>query len=249
MIELDKIYNMDCIEGMKQIDDNSIDLISIDPPFNSETKMASPFRPKSKIRMSEKEWFIYNNMSSRGYLSWMNGVFKELNRVLKKGGHVYVFCNWKNMRNTMDILEANFFVQKDLLTWDKEYFGIGFFYRPQTEFILFAYKGMKPRELNSKAQANIFRLKRLSSPYSLVQKPTELIKRFIELSTSEEDLVLDCFMGSGTTAVACKELNRHKIPPRIPTALAVGGIGVATLLTNLQHYTFKLFWFWNIKTN
>jgi len=210
-LEINKIYNEDCIIGMEKLKEESVDCIIIDPPFNSETKMASPFRPNSKARMSEEEWFIYNNMSSRGYISWMNRVFKELNRVLKKGGHIYVFCNWRNMRNTMDILEANFFVQKDLLVWDKEHFGVGFFYRPQTEFILIAYKGMKPRPLNSKSQANIFRVKRLYRAYSIVQKPVELIERFVELSTDEGDLILDCFMCSGTTAIASRNKRRNFI--------------------------------------
>lgn len=74
-IEIDKIYNIDCIEGMNKIEDEQVDLVVIDPPFNSETKMASPFRPNSKAKMSKQEWFIYNNMSSRGYISWMNRVF------------------------------------------------------------------------------------------------------------------------------------------------------------------------------
>ena len=208
-MEINKIYNDDCLVGMEKLGDESVDCIIIDPPFNSETKMASPFRPNSKAKMSEQEWFIYNNMSTRGYLSWMNRVFKELQRVLKKGSHIYVFCNWKNMRNTMDILEANFFVQKDLITWDKEHFGVGFFYRPQTEFVLFAYKGTKPNPLNSKSQANIIRLKRLYNAYSLVQKPSELIERLIELSTKEGELVLDCFMGSGTTAIASRNKKRN----------------------------------------
>lgn len=209
MLELNKIYNIDCIDGLKQLRDESVDLIIIDPPFNSETKMGSPFRPNSKAKMSEEEWFIYNNMSSRGYITWMNNIFKELYRVLKKGSHVYTFCNWKNIRNTMDVLEVNFFVQKDLLVWDKEHFGVGFFYRPQTEFILFSYKGTKPKQLNSNAQANIIRLKRVNNPYSLVQKPVELIKKFIELSTQEGDIVLDCFIGTGTTAIASKETKRN----------------------------------------
>lgn len=111
----------------------------------------------------------------------------------------------------MDLLEANFFVQKDLLTWDKEHFGVGFFYRPQTEFIIVAYKGLKPRPLNRKNQANIFREKRAKKAYSLVQKPHTLIQKLIELSSNEGDLVLDCFMCSGTTAIASRNTNRRFI--------------------------------------
>lgn len=210
MLEINKIYNMDCFEGLEKIEDESIDCIITDPPFNSETKMASPFRPNSNAKMSEEEWFIYNNMSSRGYISWMNKIFKELNRVLKKGSHLYIFCNWKNIRNTMDILEANFFVLKDVLVWDKGHFGVGFFYRPQTEFIIFASKN-KPNRINSKGQANIFKIKRLYNSHSLVQKPVELIESLVKMSSNENELILDPFMGTGTTAIASRNLKRNSI--------------------------------------
>lgn len=200
----------DCLEKMTELPNEHIDLCLIDPPFNSETKMASPFRPNSKTKMSEEEWFIYNNMSSRGYISWMNRIFKEFYRVLKKGSHLYVFCNWKNIRNTMDILESNFFIQKDVLVWDKEHFGVGFFYRPQTEFIIFASKG-KPNTISSKGQANIFRIKRVNKPHSIVQKPVELMEKLIRLSSKQGDLVLDSFMGSGSTGVACMQSGREFI--------------------------------------
>lgn len=209
-MEINKIYPMDCFEGLEKMKDESIDCIITDPPFNSETKMASPFRPDSNAKMSEEEWFIYNNMSSRGYISWMNRIFKELNRVLKKGSHLYVFCNWKNIRNTMDILEANFFILKDLLVWDKEHFGIGFNYRPQTEFILFVSKD-KPKRLNSKGQANLFRFKRLYKAHSLVQKPVGLIQKLVEMSSNEGELILDPFMGTGTTAIASRNIGRKFI--------------------------------------
>ena len=209
-MELNKIYNQDCIEGMKQLDIESIDLILIDPPFNSELKMSAPFRDTAKTKMSDKEWFIYNEMSSRGYLVWMNTIFKEFYRVLKKKSHIYVFCNWKNIRNTMDLLEANFFTLKDVITWDKEHFGVGFFYRPRTEFIIFASKG-KANKINSAGAANIFRIKRQSSPFTLVQKPVELIEALIKLSSKEGDVILDSFMCSGTTAIASINLKRNYI--------------------------------------
>lgn len=209
-IEVNKIYNMDCFEGLLKMVDNSVDLIVIDPPFNSETRLATPFRDETKTKMSDEEWFIYNEMSSRGYLVWMALVYKELHRVLKKGSHIYVFCNWKNIRNTMDLLESNFFTLKDVITWDKKHFGVGFYYRPQTEFIIFASKG-KANKINSKGAANIFHIKRVSQPYTLVQKPIELIEELIKYSSKEGDLVLDVFSCSGTTALASRKNKRNFI--------------------------------------
>ena len=110
----------------------------------------------------------------------------------------------------MDILESNFFVQKDVLVWDKEHFGVGFFYRPQTEFIIFASRG-KPNRISSKGQANIIRMKRLYNAHSLVQKPVALIEKLAEMSSNEGDLILDPFMGRGTTAISSRNLKRKYI--------------------------------------
>ena len=84
-MEINKIHHEDCLIGMAKLKDESIDCIITDPPFNSETKMANPFRPDSKAKMSEEEWFIYNNMSARGYNFWFNNVIKEMYRICKTG--------------------------------------------------------------------------------------------------------------------------------------------------------------------
>ena len=209
-MEINKIHHEDCLIGMAKLKNESIDCIITDPPFNSETKMANPFRPDSKAKMSEEEWFIYNNMSARGYNFWFNNVIKEIYRVCKTGSHIYIFTNWRSLRNTMDLMEQNFIVLHDVLTWDKEHFGVGFKYRPQTEFIIFGSKG-KPKDVNSHSNSNLFRLKRVSKPYSLVQKPVELIDKMVLMSSNEGDLILDPFMCSGTTALSAQKNNRNFI--------------------------------------
>jgi len=209
---INKVICGDCLEVMKGIPDNSIDLVVTDPPFNSEKKMGSPFRSTSKNKLSEVEWFIYDKMSGRGYLRWLNMILKEIYRVGKEGSHIYMFSNWKSLRNLMDSLEITLFTLNDVLTWDKKQFGIGFNYRPQTEFIIFASKN-KAKPLNSKDVPNIFRIKRVSNldMNTLVQKPVELIKRLLSKASKENHIVLDPFLGSGTTAVTCKQLNRNFI--------------------------------------
>jgi len=77
MLELDKIYNMDCMEGMKKIDDDSIDLIIADPPYN----------------IGKADWDKID-----GYIEWLGEILKEFQRVLKYTGSLYL---WHNQFPTM----------------------------------------------------------------------------------------------------------------------------------------------------
>ena len=83
MLELDKIYNMDCIEGMKQIPDHSIDLIIADPPYN----------------IGIDEWD--SKKSIENYIDWLSPIIDEYFRILRKNGSLYIFGNF------------NFIVQPD----------------------------------------------------------------------------------------------------------------------------------------
>ena len=65
MIDVNKIYNIDCLEGLKKIDDKSVDLIFTDPPYN--------------IKYKNEKWD-----SRDDYLEFMKKVFLECERVLKK---------------------------------------------------------------------------------------------------------------------------------------------------------------------
>lgn len=212
MLEINKIHQGDCIEGLRKLNEESVDLVITDPPYNSEKKMGKSFRPNSKNQLSQMEWFMYDQMSSRGYLNWLNMVLREIYRVCKQGTHIYLFCNWKSIRNMMDALECSMFTLNNVITWDKGHFGVGFNYRSQTEFIIFASKN-KPRKLNNMGTPNIVKCKRVSNKEmnTLVQKPVELIEFLINSCAKKEDLVLDPFMSSGTTAIACKKNNLNFI--------------------------------------
>jgi DNA modification methylase len=66
-------------------------------------------------------------------------------------------------------------------------------------------------KLKGKRYSNVWQFKRVNPEYHPTQKPVAIIERIIESSTLKNDLVLDPFLGSGTTAVACKELGRNYI--------------------------------------
>ena len=102
---------------------------------------------------------------------------------------------------------------KNILVWEKNNTGMGDLkgqYAPKYELCIYANKGSK-RKLSGSRDADIIKSKRTINKLHPTQKPLELIKYFCEKSTQPSELILDCFSGSGTTAVACEQLNRKWI--------------------------------------
>ena len=230
MIEINKIYNEDCLEGMKRIPDESIDLIVSSPPY---------------LNLREYSfWESYDN-----YLEDVEKWFYEMNRILKKGGHI---C-WNVQENIPEptkqgrwyhpILPDTIKIAIDLdLVWEKNVvwnkknatqvlFG-SYPYPPTPIFMdlveyvaVFKKKGKLTFTKEQKERAKIekdrwFEVTRnvweiapekASNIGHPAPYPIELPKRFIEVMTVHDSVVLDPFMGSGTTAIACINTNRNYI--------------------------------------
>jgi len=294
MLELNKIYNMDCLEGMKRIPDKSIDLIVTDPPYN----------------IGKAKWDKINN-----YIEWMGTIFKEWERILKDNGSFYFFHNdMPQIAQLMEWLRLNTkFVFNSFIIWDKGDFRALSWKNPSEnnnlrswfntcEYCLYYtfqdetglttvmldtnnfptlrgyFKGLQEyiginkkkiieiigqkadhcfrwnssqwnmptretyqqlidvfnidkwegfREYESLRQEyeslrythnldtnhnNVWRSQeRNKGKQHPAQKPTDIIERIIKTSSNEKATVLDCFMGSGTTAIACINTNRNFI--------------------------------------
>jgi len=212
MLELNKIYNMDCLEGMKQIKDNSIPLIITDPPYNINYKSNRSLDKKYRERIQKTEWDI--NFDIKPF-------FNEMMRILKEDGVLYLF----GRSDTYDQypIKAN-----NVLVWDKLDFGLGDlnWYSTSYEFIyVFRKNKGKANWCAKNRPEGIFRHYKVQNfnseegnPNLLInnqfmkhptQKPIKLIRDIIK--NHNINLILDPFMGSGTTAVASKQLNRNFI--------------------------------------
>jgi len=203
---LNKIHCMDCLEGMKQLPDESIDLIVTDPPYSGLQS-----KSRGSGRFSQAEHHIdFDDMTERAFLLFIKPIFKEVYRVMKVGSHFYCFTDWKQLRNMMDCIELSSLKLINLICWDKRHFGTGAGYRSQSEYILVFSKGIN-NKFNLNNVGNVIRCKRSGGNYHPHEKPLDLLNIFISNSTILDNLVLDPFMGSGTTAVACKQLNRNFI--------------------------------------
>lgn len=108
-LELNRIYRRDCIEGMRLLPDDSVDLIVIDPPYNIG---------------KDKRWDKWRSVDD--YVAWMTDVFRECERVLKPNGSFYWFHNdFPQIRKLMDTIDENTsFIFKQLITCQKPKFRV-----------------------------------------------------------------------------------------------------------------------------
>jgi len=205
-LEINKIYNMDCIEGMKDIPDNSVDLVVIDPPYNMDTKGGGAFGNEN--REYHKEVKALSNGIE-------NVVLDELLRVMKKP-NIYIWCNKDQLRQYIDYFD-DIGCKMDLLTWHKTnpVPTCNNKYLSDTEYCLYfrrdgvpMYGSYATKKKYYVSPTNKADKKKYLHP---TIKPLNIIENLIVNSSQEGDIVLDCFIGSGTTASACVNTNRKFI--------------------------------------
>ncbi len=202
-LEIDRIYCMDCIEGMQQIGTASVDCIITDPPYAIP---ASHYQSRAKSRWKNK----YSDNSILEFF-W-TAVLDEAVRVLRPSGHLFVFCNG----NSYPVFYVPVFERFDnakSLVWDKGHFGFGRGFRNQHELIVWGRNESAAFLEDGRAHADVLRHPVISQAVREhpVEKPESLMMELIAPTTPEGGLVLDPFCGSGTVLTAAKKLNRHFI--------------------------------------
>lgn len=201
---LNKITLGDCYELIKQLPDKSVDLIVTDPPYELETRGAG-FHNKRDY---------YDELHDEGLSDGIDEcLLKEFIRVMKST-NIYLFCNKNQLRQYFEFFKD---FNCDLLVWHKvnPIPTVNNKYLSDLEYIFFAReKGVKiygNYETLSKVYTSQINKKDKQLFEHLTPKPFPLIKKLVENSSKKNEIVLDCFMGSGTTAVACKETRRQFI--------------------------------------
>lgn len=209
-MRLNCIDNCDCLDGLKEIPDKSVDLIVTDPPYFLSMGHAGDKKNAQNLMLNSNRTFNDLAIAKPFYTQ----LFQEFARVLKDDGAFYYFTDWRGYAFYFPLINAELPV-RNLLVWDKKS-GPGSYYSYSHEFVIFGTGGPK---LKHAGGTNVLRMSAFSSGAKKTngekahptQKPWELIAKFIEDSTEPGAVVLDTFMGSGTTAVACLKTGRNYI--------------------------------------
>lgn len=201
----------DCLEKMKNIPDQSVDLIVTDCPYLVvQGGRTGDKTPKGGIFSTHHEDFKKGRVFTENNLDFSDWL-PHLYRILKDRCHCYIMINGRNLAELQTKAVAEGFSYQNLLVWDKGNKTPNRYYMQQLEFILMFTKNGS-RNINEMGTGNLFSIKNMvGKKVHPTEKPVELMEILIKNSSNEMQVVCDPFMGSGTTGVACNNLNRHFI--------------------------------------
>jgi len=214
------------LPGMKTIPDETIDLVVTDPPFaiNFKAKKANYNRTASRVLSG------YNEINVEDYYKFTNNWMRQVKRVLKKSGSMYVFSGWNNLKDILTALDVNGFTTINHIIW-KYQFGVVTAKKFVTSHYhcLFVCKNDKMRKffpysrfkknaktsdgksLHYRDKEDVWIIKReywTGDDKTPTKLPAEIIKKILQYSSEKNDLILDPFLGSGQVAVISKMLGR-----------------------------------------
>lgn len=206
MVEL---HNGDCLELMKGIPDGSVDLVVTDPPYrtisggNRSEKWKSGYA-KSVLHKNDGKIFEHNDVDHE---LWMRECF----RVLKPNSHIYIMSNLLNLFKFKEIAEQVGFDVHNLLIWEKNTCNSNRWYMRNCEYVLFFRKG-KAKTINYPSSKTVHKFDNITgNKKHPTEKPVSLMELYVKNSSNCGDIVLDPFMGSGSTGVACVNTGRRFI--------------------------------------
>ena len=219
-MKLNHIANQDCLEYLKTLPDNCVDLVVTDPPYNVSQKNDIKYKGLN-ITKNFGDWDF--NFNPEPFLA-------EIKRVLKPNGQIFVFCSTEQIPEYMAIFKKSWFF-RNLIVWYKtnpapRLSKTNFVFA--NEYIIYAINDLstKPGQVTlnwqgQKEMHNTIITPALQGKERLrdenhkaihpTQKPLFILKKLIEIASNPEEIVLDPFMGVGSTAVAAKETGRKYV--------------------------------------
>jgi site-specific DNA-methyltransferase (adenine-specific) len=219
---MQKLILGDCLENMKLIESDSIDTIVTSPPYNKKGLAGGKIKPGNQIwKKFNIDYSEYDdNLSESDYNDWMVEILNEMMRIIKPTGSV--FFNHKPRRHNNKVYLPTDFISKSnlslyqLIIWNrlsspnirKDVL------LPCTEHIYWLTKG-KPKtfkeNLDKQYHSEIWTINPDKGSEHPAPFPEKLVENCILLTTETNDLVLDPFVGSGTTIKVSKKLDRNFI--------------------------------------
>ncbi|MDE0426334.1 MAG: DNA methyltransferase [Candidatus Poribacteria bacterium] len=228
-LPVNQIVSGDCLKVLQDFPDSVFDCCITDPPFNMSRKKGLGWAFSSHVTMQE-QWDIF---AQDDYFEFTVDWIREVLRVLKTNGNLFIFGSFHCIF-TIGFILQNLFDRRIIsqLVWYKPNAQPNItcrMFTESTEFIIWAvnneskkaknwtfnYEVMKAMN-NDKQMRNMWEIpitKRSEKKFGKhpSQKPLAVVNRLILAGTNEDDLILDPFSGTGTTAVVAKQNNRRWI--------------------------------------
>lgn len=217
-MQINTIHNQSCTEGLRSMPDACVDMIFTDPPYYQHRAQNVLGLRNHKDVVTEFEFDGFT--SEEEYLQFLEEVLTECFRVCKPGASGYLWCGDDFVSYINRMVERVGFQFRKVIHWHKTNPFPAIYrrkmYANSMEMLVHFSKGApktwnhKPvNEMHNFIQAPICMGKERTKHKT--QKPLKVCTPFIEISSNEGDLILDPFMGSGSTAVAARLLKRNFI--------------------------------------
>lgn len=213
------IYNGDCTVEMQKIANDSVDLILTDPPYNLGNFMINRSTNLAKMRENFFANAGWDNLEFDEWVERMDSFFEDAARIIKTGGSMIIFMSIIKVETIIKLAEKHGFYYKTTGIWHKLNpmpRNMNLHFVNSTEaWIYFTYKKKTGTFNNGNKMIHDFIETSVVSNGEKkagkhpTQKPIALLEHFVKLLSNEGDLVVDPFMGSGSTGVVCKKLGRN----------------------------------------
>ncbi len=219
------LYLGDCLEVLSELPDNSADAIVTDPPYCSGAateahKGAATHQGlrTETIKNQRFTWFAADNMTTSGLVWLMRSLSVASARIVVDSGSLLAFCDWRMSINLAPAMESAGWRLRNLCIWNKGSFGLGTGFRPQHEMIIHLTK--RAPVFHHQGYGNVLDCRRTARAEQEhpTEKPTALMKALIEVAAPRGGVVVDPFMGSGSTGVAAVSIGRKFIGVEVDPA-------------------------------
>lgn len=213
------LYLGDCLEVLPGLD--GVDAVITDPPYSSggmvrgDRMTSTRTKYQSTTVLTEHPEFTGDNRDQRGFVAWASLIFMHAMAATKPGGCVALFSDWRQLPSMTDAIQAAGWVWRGIVPWDKvnarpqpDRF------RAQCEYVVWGSNGHRAFEMSDGAQYHPGIIREpppnISERQHSTQKPVGVMEVLCKIAP-RGGVVLDPFMGSGTTGVACANLDRRFI--------------------------------------
>lgn len=213
------IYNGDCTVEMKKIANDSVDLILTDPPYNLGNFMINRSTNLAKMRENFFANAGWDNLEFDEWVERMDSFFEDAARIIKTGGSMIIFMSIIKVETIIKLAEKHGFYYKTTGIWHKLNpmpRNMNLHFVNSTEaWIYFTYKkktgtfNNENKMIHDFIETSVVSNGEKKAGKHPTQKPIALLEHFVKLLSNEGDLVVDPFMGSGSTGVVCKKMGRN----------------------------------------
>lgn len=214
------LYCGHCFDILPTLAGDSIDALVTDPPYSSGGLFASQRTadPRDKYCHNSRDLgrasFVGDNRDQRSFGWWATLWMTACFRIVRPGGYVLTFSDWRQLPLMTDILQAGHFTWRGIIAWDKGGAARGphkGYFRHQCEYIAWGTKGACHKAAHAGPFPGCMRYPVLQADkFHMTGKPTPLMRGLVEC-VPPGGIVLDPFAGSGTTGVACLQTGRKWI--------------------------------------